>query len=103
MGIGDVTEGSTPKVVNPKARHNSWSLGVEQLKKQEGDSFSLINALDREPLSVLIDILKATNDKKDECLKKRWKVVIKGRAIILRDILEKISVWVDRLLVRTIP
>jgi hypothetical protein len=40
--------------------------------------------------------LAVTNERKEECIKKRWKVSIKGRTIILSDLLEKVAVWVNK-------
>ncbi|KAF3064541.1 Vegetative incompatibility protein HET-E-1 [Daldinia childiae] len=83
---------------NPKLYHHTWTLAIEQLRKQEGYHFELDDLSKQEPLATLTDVLKATNEKKDECIKKRWKVTLKGRTIILRDVLEKIAVWVDKFL-----
>lgn len=45
---------------------------------------------------LLQDVLDATLEKKEECKKKRWKVTIKGKQVILRDVLEKMAVWVNK-------
>ncbi|KAK6951746.1 hypothetical protein Daesc_006269 [Daldinia eschscholtzii] len=87
------------KYNKPKLYHHTWTLAIEQLRKQEGDRFELYDLSKREPLETLTEVLKATNEKKDECIKKRWKVTVRGRTIILRDVLEKIAVWVDKLVV----
>ncbi|KAI0852291.1 putative ankyrin repeat-containing protein [Daldinia vernicosa] len=81
----------------PKLHHHTWTLAIEQLRKQE-DYLELYDLSKQDPLTTLTDVLKATNEKKDECIKKRWKVTLKGRTIILRDVLEKIAVWVDKFL-----
>ncbi|KAI1658927.1 hypothetical protein F4813DRAFT_33676 [Daldinia decipiens] len=86
------------KDISPKLYHHTWTLAIEQLRKQEGGCFELDGISKQEPLATLNDVLKATNEKKDECIKKRWKVTLKGRTIILRDVLEKIAVWVDKFL-----
>jgi hypothetical protein len=46
-------------------------------------------------------VLQAANSKKDECLKKRWKISLKGRTIILRDVLEKVAAWVNKFIAST--
>src|ERR1700733_3526647 len=53
------------------------------------------NQMDR--LTVLKDVLVAVEEKKQSCLKKRWKYKnSKGEIVILRDLFEKIVVWVDK-------
>ncbi|KAF0316111.1 ankyrin repeat protein [Colletotrichum asianum] len=47
---------------------------------------------------ILRVLLEATDSKKAECMRKRWKVNIKGRTIILRDVFEKISIWVNKVI-----
>ncbi|KAI1799968.1 hypothetical protein F4811DRAFT_541451 [Daldinia bambusicola] len=83
----------------PRLYHHTWTLAIEKLRKQEGGRFELDDLLQQEPLETLTDVLKATNEKKNECIKKRWKVTLKGHTIILRDVLEKIAVWVDKLVI----
>lgn len=45
---------------------------------------------------ILADILQAAEQRKAECLKKRFKVTINGRDIVVRDVLDKISSWVSK-------
>lgn len=48
-------------------------------------------------LVILKDVLEAVEKKKLLCLKKRWKYQkSNGEVIILRDLLEKVAVWVNK-------
>lgn len=48
-------------------------------------------------LVILKDVLEAVEKKKLLCLKKRWKYQkSNGEVIILRDLLEKVVVWVNK-------
>lgn len=85
--------------IGTKHHHHKWTAALERLKGEGNEDFSLLDTTEQEPLTVLSDILKATTEKKDECIKKRWKVTIKGRTIILRVLLEKIAKCVDKLVV----
>ena len=48
-------------------------------------------------LSTLKDLLEAVNRKRLVCLEKRWKYKkSNGEVLILRDLLEKLGVWVNK-------
>jgi hypothetical protein len=48
-------------------------------------------------LAILSDVLAATEEKKRECLEKRWQYVNKkGEKVVIRDLIDKIVVWVNR-------
>lgn len=77
--------------------HNDkWAAALDRLSASDQKRFDLAAVRGRTPQDVLTDILAATNKMKDDCMKKRWKVTLKGRTIILRDVLEKITVWVTK-------
>lgn len=76
--------------------NNRWAAAVGRLSVVDRERFDFAKTLKRDPSEVLADVLAATNEKKDEFMKRRWKLVIKGHTIILRDVLEKISVWVNK-------
>ncbi|KAK4204557.1 hypothetical protein QBC40DRAFT_336757 [Triangularia verruculosa] len=81
--------------------HNDkWTTALERLGETEIKGFGMntIQGLKGSHKEVLTGVLVAIQERKDECIKKRWKVVIRGRTLILRDVLEKVSVWVSRLL-----
>jgi hypothetical protein len=76
-----------------------WAEALQRLSKEDRAQFELAQKGIEDPKSVLSNVLEATNKRKEECMKKRWKLVIKGQTIIVRDILEKLSSWVQKLLV----
>lgn len=82
---------------------DKWETALNDLSTEDRKNFSLIETSQKSPQDVLVDLLAAVEVKKDECLRKRWKVVIKGRTIILRDVLDKLSVWVKKMMVKHIP
>lgn len=73
-----------------------WAAALESLVDAEKERFNLATAHDRTPQEVLSDVLEAANQKKTECMQKRWKIKVKGRTIILRDVLGKITTWVNK-------
>ncbi|PTB68604.1 hypothetical protein BBK36DRAFT_49405 [Trichoderma citrinoviride] len=75
-----------------------WAKALQKLSKEDQAQFELASKSIDDPKSVLSNVLVATNKRKEECLKKRWKLSIKGQTVILRDVLEKISAWVQKLL-----
>lgn len=79
----------------------AWVAALEQLSREDRERFTLADTAGKDMRLILTDVLKAANEKKSECMKKRWKVTINGREIVLRDVMEKISTWVDKILVST--
>ncbi|KAK1846472.1 ankyrin repeat-containing protein [Colletotrichum chrysophilum] len=77
---------------------NFWASAMKRLA--EHDVSQLLKAVGPQGNhdATLRGLLDAINSRKRECMKKRWKVTIKDRTIILRDILEKISVWVSKVI-----
>ncbi|GAB1320899.1 NACHT domain-containing protein [Madurella fahalii] len=96
-GVGQGIPGPFEPVQSMPKR-DIWAAALERLSHQDRERFGLAKTGQRNAHEVLVEVLKATTQKKNECMEKRWKVVIKGRAIILRDVVEKISVWVSKVL-----
>ncbi|KAI8634826.1 hypothetical protein F5Y19DRAFT_469876 [Xylariaceae sp. FL1651] len=76
---------------------SKWDQALERLRKEDQEQFDLARKSFNNPHNVLSSVLEAANKRKEECLKKRWKLVVNGRTIIMRDVLEKLSVWVKKL------
>ncbi len=83
-------------------KFDRWEAAISRLSHEDRERFGVTKASQQKPHDVLVEVLKAVNEKKDESMKRRWKVVVKGRTIILRDVLEKVSVWVNKLVVRAV-
>ncbi|KAK4165517.1 ankyrin repeat protein [Cladorrhinum sp. PSN259] len=75
-----------------------WAVALSRLNREDAKRFDLVRISASKPREILNEVLQAANEKKDESMRKKWKVTIKGRTIILRDVLEKITVWVSRLM-----
>ncbi|OTA07712.1 hypothetical protein A9Z42_0086230 [Trichoderma parareesei] len=75
-----------------------WAEALQKLGKEDQAQFELaLKSLD-DLKSVLSNVLAATDIRKEECKKKRWKLSIKGQTVIMRDVLEKLSAWVQKIL-----
>jgi hypothetical protein len=90
-----------PRVQSVSKSENKWAAAFKRLSPEDRERFGPAKTEHHNARDVLVGILEATKQKKDECMDKRWKIVIKGRPIILRDVVEKISVWVSKVLVCT--
>lgn len=75
---------------------NLWDDALQTLTKEDKSRYEGLISKGSGYLTILDDILSATNEKKEACLRKRWKVSIRGKIIILSDVLEKVAVWVDK-------
>ncbi|KAK6865444.1 hypothetical protein PG995_001972 [Apiospora arundinis] len=79
------------------AGDSKWAQAVQSLSDDDREQFGIAqSSADQDPLRLLEDILAATEAKKAESLDKRWKVTVKGRKIIVRDVLEKMALWVNK-------
>ncbi|TLD14961.1 hypothetical protein PspLS_10833 [Pyricularia sp. CBS 133598] len=79
-----------------QVRDDKWSIALGRLSIGDRERFEVSAVGNRSPQDILADVLAETRAKKDECMRKRWKTTVKGRTIILRDVLEKITVWVNK-------
>ncbi|KAK3298835.1 uncharacterized protein B0H64DRAFT_83679 [Chaetomium fimeti] len=89
------TEADRPQPT-PVLTNDKWVAALGTLSEEDRERFTFAKTGQRSARDVLADVLEATRRKKNECIKKRWRVVVRGRSIILRDVLEKISVWVSK-------
>jgi hypothetical protein len=76
-----------------------WDDALLLLKSDEREEIRATSSLEKNSSNVLASVLKAAEDKKNECLKKRWRIVRGDRSIIIRDLVEKISVWARKFVV----
>jgi hypothetical protein len=94
--------GSTPlsspllTVVSPTASKSRWFKALDSLN--ENDKLQL--HLDTEPkdyLQILKDVQDIANKKRQLCLEKGWKFKRRdGKVVIIRDLFEKIIIWIQR-------
>lgn len=75
---------------------NLWDEALQTLGEEDKARYEHLLAKGAGYKSVVSDVLAATLEKKEECKKKRWKVSFAGKVIILRDLLEKVAIWVTK-------
>jgi hypothetical protein len=83
------------------AERNIWEEAYQLLNAKQQASLEVVRRQIQDPRIEVNQVLQAANSKKDECLKKRWKISLKGRTIILRDVLEKVEAWVNKFIAST--
>lgn len=71
-----------------------WSLALEKLSKE--DKAAVSRFMLGSKLDILRHLHSAARKKQAECEDQRWKFELSGRQIILRDVAEKIIVWIDK-------
>ncbi|MCJ1244561.1 hypothetical protein MMC30_001759 [Trapelia coarctata] len=72
---------------------NLWDAAVRKLDHQ---ALQHVNILQQDKLTAVKDVLAVAQQKRDESLAKRWKLTRSGGNLILRDVCEKIIVWVNK-------
>lgn len=76
---------------------------MAQLSQEDRERFALADTTGKGMRILLTDVLEAAKEKRSECMKKRWKITVNGREVVLRDVMEKISTWVEKVLVWCSP
>src|ERR1700760_2911893 len=84
------------KIESTTEKTDNWTEALKKLSKEDQAQFDFAKSLEQDPIQLLQDVFSATQQKKEECMEKRWKAVVMGKSIILRDVLEKISLWIKR-------
>jgi hypothetical protein len=75
---------------------SSESLWQEAVKSLSVEDRQYIKVSRPEKIDILSDLLSAAEKKRQLCLDKRWRFSRNGEQIILRDLCEKIVVWVNK-------
>lgn len=73
---------------------NLWKDALDSLDRKLQSHLTGIVSAEHGDLAT--SILKEAEKKKNLCLQKRWKVRLRGKTIVLRDILDKIITWVTQ-------
>lgn len=84
------------------ASNSKWAQAVQSLSERDCERLGIAqssSSSSQDPLRVLENILTATEAKKKEALEKRWKVRVRGRELIVRDVLEKMTLWINNFMV----
>ncbi|KAI0399226.1 hypothetical protein F4802DRAFT_611032 [Xylaria palmicola] len=78
---------------------SKWEQAIQRLSEQDRAQLHNVNISPDERRLVLNAVLDTANNRIEECRSKRWKVVVGNHPIYIRDVLEKFSVWVKKLIV----
>jgi ankyrin repeat domain-containing protein 50 len=70
-----------------------WAEALKTLSKEDQAAFQAHSDSD---LSILQHLYAIAEQKRDDCEKRGWKFKVNGRQIILRDLAQKIIVWIDK-------
>jgi hypothetical protein len=84
------------QITNGKAspRKALWTVAADELTPEDKQ---YVDFFPSDQLTILNSVLAATEEKKRECLEKRWKYTNRrGEKIVIRDLIDKIIVWVDK-------
>lgn len=77
-----------------QAEESPWDKAFRRLS---ADDQKRLNHMKGDKLNVLEDVRVTVKEKKKLCLEKRWAIKkLNGERIILRDVCEKVIVWVDK-------
>ena len=71
-----------------------WDLAIGNLSLEDMEAISPI--MSNSKLDILQHLHTAAVKKRTNCEDQRWKFDLNGRQIILRDVAEKIVVWIDK-------
>jgi hypothetical protein len=80
-------------------KEGKWTAALHALSDEDRQLFKNLDA-EKPALGILQDVLAATLKKKEDYIRKRRKVRIPGREIVIRDVLDKLSAWVTKFIVR---
>ena len=84
---------SANPVSNHRLTDSLWGKAVEALDDKDKLGVDFERA---DKLAILEDVLKAVDEKRQACMKGRWKYKKENKEIIIRDQLEKVVVWVNK-------
>lgn len=71
-----------------------WGLALEKLSPEEKDAVSQVASDSK--LEILRHLRTAAEEKRKNCEDQRWKFEVNGRKIVLRDVAQKIIIWIDK-------
>lgn len=78
-----------------KSSENRWAKALESLN--ENDKLQLqVDPDGKDYFAILKEVLDKATEKKKLCIQKAWKFKRDGKVVIIRDLFEKIVVWVEK-------
>ncbi|KAI9781927.1 MAG: hypothetical protein M1816_002150 [Peltula sp. TS41687] len=78
-----------------------WAEALQKLSDKERaaiqhEASSHSGSLQQPPLDMIDDLCSLTERKRAECENRRWKLEYNGQQVILRDVAEKVIVWLNK-------
>jgi hypothetical protein len=73
-----------------------WQKALNTLSKADKQAINMATQASADRLALLDEILHLAQSKREQCLLKRWTVSVRDRTIIVRDLMEKTIVGVNR-------
>ena len=84
----------TQQLSSAEQSENLWQKALDTLDEDTKKYLDYQNAAKRDVLAAL---LRTAQEKKSLCLQKRWKFKkSNGQEVVLRDVMEKIIIWLDK-------
>lgn len=84
----------TQQLSSTEQSENLWQKALDTLDEDTKNYLDYQNAVKRD---VLATLLRTAQEKKSLCLRKRWKFKkSNGQEVVLRDVVEKIIIWLDK-------
>lgn len=84
----------TQQLSSTEQSENLWQKVFDTLDEDTKNYLDYQNAVKRDVLAAL---LRTAQEKKSLCLRKRWKFKkSNGQEVVLRDVVEKIIIWLDK-------
>lgn len=85
------------QLVQPQSRPQPQNLWQKALETLDDDLKASLDFKKSTKHNILATVLKTAEEKKQLCLKKRWKFKKpNGEEVVLRDVVEKIIVWLEK-------
>jgi len=77
-----------------------WAEALEKLSSKDKavilKSWSPLQTYSNSTADISLQLIAVVEKTRDECEGKRWKFMVNGRQIILRDVAEKVIVWLNK-------
>jgi hypothetical protein len=88
-----MSSGPASTVITTQAT-DYWQTAFDRL---DADLRTALTSVSTARLDVVNAVLRAADDKRRLCIRKQWKYKMpSGRVIVVRDVLEKVAVWINR-------
>jgi len=91
---------SSTREVQTAPVRDLWAEALEKLSSKDKavilKSWSPLQTYSNSTADISLQLIAVVEKTRDECEGKRWKFMVNGRQIILRDVAEKVIVWLNK-------